>query len=44
MEPNLSIVDIRKFHPTVGDCSTGRLDTHYDNNRFRQAYTMDYEV
>ena len=32
-----------KWHPRLGDCSYGHFMDHYDNNRWRQAYTMDYE-
>ena len=32
-----------KWHPRLGDCSYGHYMDHYDNNRWRQAYTMDYE-
>ena len=34
----------RKFHPRVGDCVNGQYAIHYDNNRFRQAYTVTKEV
>ena len=32
-----------KWHPRLGDCGYGHFMDHYDNNRWRQAYTMDYE-
>jgi len=29
-----------KWAPRYGDCVAGHFDDHYDNNRWRQAYTM----
>ena len=34
----------REYHPKVGDCVTQHYGDHYDNNRWRQAYTIDYET
>ena len=33
----------RKWHARYGDCVSGHFDDHYDNNRWRQAYTRTYE-
>jgi len=33
----------RKWNPTYGDCVSGHFDDHYDNNRWRQAYTITTE-
>ena len=33
----------RKFRPLPGDCIPGHYTDHYDNNRFRQAYTVGIE-
>ena len=33
----------KKWHPKVGDCVINHYKDHFDNNRWRQAYTMTYE-
>ena len=32
-----------KWHARYGDCVSGHFDDHYDNNRWRQAYTRTFE-
>ena len=32
-----------KWHPRAGDCQYYHYEDHYDNNRWRQAYTITYE-
>ncbi|MFN9938618.1 MAG: hypothetical protein ACK56I_04010, partial [bacterium] len=32
-----------KWRPRTGDCVSGHYLSHYDNNRWRQAYTSTYE-
>eukprot|EP01041_Mallomonas_annulata_P042121 gene42121-biopygen5602 len=34
----------KKWHPRIGNCINGHYTDLYDNNRFRQAYTMTYET
>mmetsp|Transcript_9934 Transcript_9934/g.10038 ORF Transcript_9934/g.10038 Transcript_9934/m.10038 type:complete len:510 (-) Transcript_9934:188-1717(-) len=34
----------KKYSPRLGDCRPAQYLSHYDNNRFRQAYTIDYET
>jgi len=34
----------KKWHPRLGDCVGGHYLDHYDNNRWRQAYTIDFET
>lgn len=36
-------VDKSKWHPKPGDCVLGHLRDHYDNNFWRQAYTLSSE-
>ena len=33
----------KKWRPRLTDCMTGHYEDHYDNNKWRQAYTINYE-